>query len=203
MAFVDSRGIPGGTHPWSLLPCVELAVPLINQHNTAALPACLTVTPPLLPSPPAGPRALAFNPAENAVLVQTDVEGGSYELYAVPKDAAGREVAPVRPAVGWCKWAVFGRRASQLPGAVRLGTACAGQWAQAHPAAHPCPLPSAPASPHSLQDAKRGFSAAAVFIARNRFAVLDKSGNQLIIKDLANEVGGINGLNSSWWLEEG
>jgi hypothetical protein len=29
------------------------------------------------------------------VLVQTDVEGGSYELYAVPKDAAGREVAPV------------------------------------------------------------------------------------------------------------
>ncbi|KAL4859696.1 Coatomer subunit alpha-3 [Chlorella vulgaris] len=78
-----------------------------------------------------GPRALAFNPAENAVLVQTDVEGGSYELYAVPKDAAGREVAP---------------------------------------------------------EAKRGFSAAAVFIARNRFALLDKSANQLIIKDLSNEV---------------
>ena len=50
--------------------------------------------------PAAGPRALAFNPAENAVLVQTDVEGGSYELYAVPKDAAGREVAAVRPAAG-------------------------------------------------------------------------------------------------------
>ena len=40
------------------------------------------------------------------------------------------------------------------------------------------------------QDAKRGFSAAAVFIARNRFATLDKGGNQLIIKDLGNEVGG-------------
>ncbi|KAI7840084.1 hypothetical protein COHA_006214 [Chlorella ohadii] len=78
-----------------------------------------------------GPRALAYNPAENAVLVQTDVEGGSYELYQVPKDAAGREVAP---------------------------------------------------------EAKRGFSSAAVFIARNRFAVLDKSSNQIVIKDLGNEV---------------
>ena len=38
------------------------------------------------------------------------------------------------------------------------------------------------------QEAKRGFSAAAVFIARNRFALLDKSSNQIIIKDLANEV---------------
>ena len=43
----------------------------------------------------AGPRALAYNPAENAVLVQTDIDGGSYELYQVPKDGAGRDVAPV------------------------------------------------------------------------------------------------------------
>ena len=56
--------------------------------------------PPALLRPAAGPRALAYNPAENAVLVQTDVEGGTYELYALPKDAAGREVAPVRLA-GW------------------------------------------------------------------------------------------------------
>jgi hypothetical protein len=55
-------------------------------------------------------------------------------------------------------------------------------------AAHRC-SPSCCSSPP--QDAKRGFSAAAVFIARNRFALLDKSGNQLIIKDLANEVGGV------------
>ena len=40
----------------------------------------------------------------------------------------------------------------------------------------------------TLQEAKRGFSSAAVFIARNRFAVLDKSSNQIVIKDLGNEV---------------
>jgi hypothetical protein len=39
-----------------------------------------------------------------------------------------------------------------------------------------------------LQDAKRGNGSAAVFIARNRFAVLDKSSNQLLIKDLNNEI---------------
>jgi hypothetical protein len=53
----------------------------------------------------AGPRALAYNPAENAVLVQTDVDGGSYELYMVPKDSAGRDVAPV--GLGFC-WLEFG-----------------------------------------------------------------------------------------------
>jgi coatomer protein complex subunit alpha (xenin) len=78
-----------------------------------------------------GPRTLAYNPAEHAVLVQTDVEGGSYELYAVPKDAAGRDVAA---------------------------------------------------------EAKRGFGAAAVFIARNRFAVLDRAANTIVVKDLRNEV---------------
>lgn len=50
----------------------------------------------------------------------------------------------------------------------------------------------------AAQDAKRGFSAAAVFIARNRFAVLDRGANQLVIKDLANEVGGWVG----WWADE-
>lgn len=39
------------------------------------------------------------------------------------------------------------------------------------------------------QEAKRGYSSAAVFIARNRFAALDKAANQIIIKDLSNEVG--------------
>ena len=46
--------------------------------------------------------------------------------------------------------------------------------------------------PHSshepLQEGKRGLSSASVFIARNRFAVLDKSSNQIVIKDLGNEV---------------
>lgn len=39
-----------------------------------------------------------------------------------------------------------------------------------------------------MQEGKRGFSSATVFIARNRFAVLDKSSNQIVIKDLGNEV---------------
>ena len=37
------------------------------------------------------------------------------------------------------------------------------------------------------QDGKRGLGAAAVFIARNRFAVLEKASNQLVIKNLNNE----------------
>lgn len=47
---------------------------------------------------------------------------------------------------------------------------------------------SSPNNTTPPQDAKRGFSSAAVFIARNRFALLDKAGNQIVIKDLANEV---------------
>jgi Coatomer WD associated region len=38
------------------------------------------------------------------------------------------------------------------------------------------------------QEAKRGLGAAAVFIARNRFAVLDKASNQILIKNLRNEI---------------
>ena len=39
-----------------------------------------------------------------------------------------------------------------------------------------------------MQEAKRGAGAAAVFIARNRFAVLDRAGNQILVKNLRNEV---------------
>ena len=45
-----------------------------------------------------GPRMLSYNPAENAVLITSDVDGGSYELYVVPKDASGRSDTPVRSA---------------------------------------------------------------------------------------------------------
>ena len=41
------------------------------------------------------PRSLSYNPAENAVLVGSDAENGSYELYVVPKEAKG-ESSPVR-----------------------------------------------------------------------------------------------------------
>ena len=39
-----------------------------------------------------GPRTLSYNPAENAVLLTSDVDGGSYELYLIPKDANGASV---------------------------------------------------------------------------------------------------------------
>ncbi|KAG6475062.1 hypothetical protein ZIOFF_064279 [Zingiber officinale] len=79
-----------------------------------------------------GPRTLSFSPTENAVLICSDVDGGSYELYIVPKDAAGR-----------------------------------GDY---------------------MQDARKGVGASAVFVARNRFAVLDRSSNQAIVKNLKNEI---------------
>ena len=50
------------------------------------------------PWPPQGPKTLAYNPAENALLITSDVDGGSYELYAIPKEAARGDTAPVRAA---------------------------------------------------------------------------------------------------------
>uniref|UniRef100_A0A0C9RN30 Coatomer subunit alpha n=1 Tax=Wollemia nobilis TaxID=56998 RepID=A0A0C9RN30_9CONI len=79
-----------------------------------------------------GPRSLSYSPSENAVLICSDVDGGSYELYIVPKDSVGRSDA--------------------------------------------------------TQEAKRGLGGSAVFVARNRFAVLDKSHNQVMLKNLKNEV---------------
>nr|WDD38917.1 coatomer subunit alpha-1 [Fagopyrum tataricum] len=79
-----------------------------------------------------GPRTLSYSPSENAVLICSDVDGGSYELYVIPKDSFGR-----------------------------------GDMAQ---------------------DAKKGLGGSAVFVARNRFAVLDKSSNQVLVKNLKNEI---------------
>ena len=39
-----------------------------------------------------------------------------------------------------------------------------------------------------VQEGKHDVGGSAVFIARNRFAVLDKSSNQLLIKNLQNEI---------------
>ena len=39
-----------------------------------------------------------------------------------------------------------------------------------------------------LQEPRRGQGTSAVFIARNRFAVLDKGSNQIVIKNLNNEI---------------
>ncbi|CAL1377289.1 unnamed protein product [Linum trigynum] len=45
-----------------------------------------------------------------------------------------------------------------------------------------------------VQEAKRGAGGSAVFIARNRFAVLDRSSNQVLVKNLKNEVVKKSGL---------
>ncbi|XP_065039199.1 coatomer subunit alpha-3 [Musa acuminata AAA Group] len=79
-----------------------------------------------------GPRTLSYSPTENAVLICSDVDGGTYELYIVPKDASGRS--------------------------------------------------------DYMQEAKKGAGGSAVFIARNRFAVLDRSSNQVVVKNLKNEI---------------
>ncbi|URE07335.1 hypothetical protein MUK42_20287 [Musa troglodytarum] len=79
-----------------------------------------------------GPRTLSYSPTENAVLICSEVDGGSYELYIVPKDASGRS--------------------------------------------------------DYMQEAKKGAGGSAVFIARNRFAVLDRSSNQVVVKNLKNEI---------------
>ncbi|KAI3962511.1 hypothetical protein MKW92_032009 [Papaver armeniacum] len=79
-----------------------------------------------------GPRTMSYSPTENAILICSDVDGGSYELYIVPKDNLGRG-----------------------DGAL---------------------------------DAKRGLGGSAIFVARNRFAVLDKSNNQVLVKNLKNEI---------------
>ncbi|XP_024970079.1 coatomer subunit alpha-1-like [Cynara cardunculus var. scolymus] len=79
-----------------------------------------------------GPRTLSYSPTENAVLICSDVDGGSYELYIVPKDSFSRG--------------------------------------------------------DTVQEAKRGIGGSAVFVARNRFAVLEKSTNQVLVKNLKNEI---------------
>lgn len=43
-------------------------------------------------------------------------------------------------------------------------------------------------SKYGVQEPKRGQGTSAVFIARNRFAVLDKGSNQIVIKNLNNEI---------------
>eukprot|EP00241_Pyramimonas_parkeae_P000140 CAMPEP_0114250424 /NCGR_PEP_ID=MMETSP0058-20121206/14690_1 /TAXON_ID=36894 /ORGANISM="Pyramimonas parkeae, CCMP726" /LENGTH=1223 /DNA_ID=CAMNT_0001364079 /DNA_START=173 /DNA_END=3845 /DNA_ORIENTATION=- len=85
-----------------------------------------------------GARSMSYNPAENAVLINFDAEGGSYELYIMPKDVTG------------------GSRTDQQV--------------------------------NDDTESKRGQGTCACFVARNRFAVLDKSAHQLVIKNLKNEV---------------
>ncbi|KAI8321442.1 coatomer protein alpha subunit [Martensiomyces pterosporus] len=77
------------------------------------------------------PRTMSFNPAEKAVLLTSDAEGGSYELYSLPRQFNGQ-------------------------------VSDAGQ-------------------------ARHGSGSCAIWTGRNRFAVLDKGAQQILIKDLSNQ----------------
>ncbi|CAG8542349.1 5895_t:CDS:10, partial [Diversispora eburnea] len=77
------------------------------------------------------PRALSYNPAERAIIITTPTDGGSFDLFNLPKEFNGEP----REASG---------------------------------------------------DGKRGAGNSAIFIARNRFAVLDKTRQQIEIRDLSN-----------------
>ncbi|KAK3009080.1 hypothetical protein RJ639_013637 [Escallonia herrerae] len=79
-----------------------------------------------------GPKTLSYSPTENAVLIFSDIDGGSYELFIVPKDSFSRG--------------------------------------------------------DTVQEAKRGAGGSSFFVARNRFAVLEKSSNQVLVKNLKNEI---------------
>jgi len=80
------------------------------------------------------PRSLSYNPAENAVLLTSDADGGSYELLTLPKPGAGE----------------------------------GGGGGASEP--------------------RRGAGACAVFIARNRFAVLDRAAGVIQVRNLQNEI---------------
>lgn len=78
------------------------------------------------------PRTLSYNPAEKAILLTSPYEGGSYELYRLPKNLGGTLQEP-------------------------------------------------------SDDSMKGVGHAALFIARNRFAVFDKTSQVIQIRDLQNK----------------
>ncbi|RMZ57579.1 hypothetical protein APUTEX25_001779, partial [Auxenochlorella protothecoides] len=72
-----------------------------------------------------GARALAYNPAEHSVLVWSDVDGGGYELYALPREpAAGKDggagAEPRRGAAAAAVWVGRNRFATLDRGANAL-----------------------------------------------------------------------------------
>ncbi|RID60734.1 hypothetical protein BRARA_F03864 [Brassica rapa] len=92
------------------------------EYSTQKDAQVIPIRRPGTPSLNQSPRTLSYSPTENAVLICSDLDSGSYELYIIPKDSVGRSDV--------------------------------------------------------VQDAKRGTGGSAVFIARNRFAVLEKSTSQ-------------------------
>jgi len=152
---------------------------------------------PLPRSSPQGPKTLSYNPAENALLITSDVDGGSYELYMVPKEASRGDSAPV----GVCVCVPQPGRHMSLPprcgdespslcqdGVPPLSSITQRSCSQPRPDL-PCSEFGLPFSPkRTLQESKRGLGTSAVFIARNRFAVLDRAANTIQIRNLQNEI---------------
>ncbi|EFH54810.1 hypothetical protein ARALYDRAFT_900557 [Arabidopsis lyrata subsp. lyrata] len=99
------------------------------EYSTQKDSQVIPIRSPGTPSLNQSPRTLSYSPTENAVLIFSDLDGGSYELYIIPKDRSD-----------------------------------------------------------VVQDEMRGKGGSAVFIARNRFAVLEKSTSQVLVKNLKNEV---------------
>lgn len=62
----------------------------------------------------------------------------------------------------------------------------------------PCCLCCAALSIVLSQEAKRGLGASAVFIARNRFAVLDKASGQIQVRQQQGCLGGWVGREGNW-----
>ena len=63
---------------------MQLITPVMSPIDSVVLAAAAS----------AAPRSLSHNPAENAVLLGSDADNGSYELYVVPRDSKG-EASPV------------------------------------------------------------------------------------------------------------
>ena len=47
-------------------------------------------------------RSLSYNPAEHSVILTSDSDGGSFELYQLPKDTSRGETSPVERAASIC-----------------------------------------------------------------------------------------------------
>lgn len=120
------------SQPSPFFPPALSSSPSISPIPSPSRPAPSSPRPTPAPAPAQYPRSLSYNPAENAVLINLDGDGGSYELHVIPKDAASGRGEPA--------------------------------------------------------DTKRGAGSWATFVARNRFAVLDKPAGQILIKNLRNEV---------------
>ena len=53
------------------------------------------------------PISLSYSPTENVVLICSDIDGGSYELYVVPKDSLGRSDTMQEAKKGLGEFVVF------------------------------------------------------------------------------------------------